>query len=139
MHIFIFTGITTFKEMFIKELVGRKTPVTMKISTCLCCKSCWGLICNSDNVIKLITISRYIIVNIGTGISMTSSGLRFTARAEWMLINLQLSRVPQRIYSQWDHEARSIHCILLIKRSFTVCEEKLIVKYKWLWWQIIFY
>lgn len=75
MYIFIFIGIATFKEMFIKELVGRKTPVTMKISACLCCKSCWGLVCNSDDVIQLIAISSYIIVNIVTGISMTSNGL----------------------------------------------------------------
>ena len=108
-YVFVFISISTFKEMFIKEPVGRRTLVTMKVSNCLSCKSCcWGLVCKSDNVRKWMTSS-----------AQSAMGYMFHY-SRWIHISLQLSWALQRISSQWDHEAKSLLHILLNKESFNV-------------------
>lgn len=129
MYIFIFIGIATFKEMFIKELVGRKTPVTMKISACLCCKSCWGLVCNSDNVIQLIAISSYYCKHCHRHQHDQQRVMCFTTHAEYSLTSSSLKCC--RGFPHNKTMRKNPYTTFSSLKGVLMCdEEKLIVKYK---------
>lgn len=122
--------------MFLKEPVGRRASLTMKISKLseISCKFCCQiLISNLANITKLLTIQGHIFVNFAMRISTY-----FSIHTEYLLasrILWMLRRIFSPLYEvKWDHGVKSLLHILLEQILMRV-GKKFIVKYKGLWWQ----